>query len=256
MIQLRGGAQTADRRLDRVKQFDPRSRGFGIMDAIPGLMPGDGRSWAVSEHLDQGREGACVGFGVTHELAAYPRAVPALDAQFANAIYREARKIDPWPGEDYEGTSVLAGVKVAQRLGYFREYRWCFSVEEIMLAVAHEGPVVVGTNWHESMYEPDASGRVHITGEPIGGHCYLIRGIALNPRGWGLAIDEPVLRFRNSWGPDWGRNGDGFITVSDWREFLHPEGEAVVFMGRHKRPQVASFATERQPVTEPHHWHA
>lgn len=240
LTRLRDGSQTADRRLDRIKQQDPRSRAFGVDAVLP-----DGerraRSWAVDERLDQRNEGACVGFGITHELASYPKAAPGLSAAFATALYQEAKRRDPWEGEDYEGTSVLAGVQAAQDAGWFSEYRWCFSVEDMLRTLAHEGPIVVGTNWHESMYDPSLAGLVRPSGEVIGGHCFLVRGFQTRPdehlRREG--VNEPVLRFRNSWGPEWGRNGDGFITVADYEEWLMPEADQVVFMGRRRHPSVA-----------------
>lgn len=252
-VELRDGSVTLDPRLDRIKHQDSRSRHYAVAAAVPtDIRPS--RSWAVDERLDQGYEGACVGFGVTHELAAYPKATPDLDYAFAMAIYNEAKRIDPWPGEDYEGTAVLAGAKAAQARGYFDEYRWCFSVEDMLRALSNEGPVVVGTNWTDSMYDPSPAGLVDPSGEVIGGHCFLIRGYQLRPdehlRAEG--VTEAVFRFRNSWGPGWGRNGDGFITVSDYEKYLLPEGDQVVFMGRHKRPATEPLGT---PVTEPHHWH-
>jgi hypothetical protein len=62
--------------------------------------------------LDQGKEGACVGFAWSHELAAYPVRVEVDDEFARSKIYAEAQKIDEWPGEAYHGTSVLAGAKV------------------------------------------------------------------------------------------------------------------------------------------------
>jgi Papain family cysteine protease len=228
-IELRDGTQTDDPRLDRLEFQDPRSLDFPISAVVPEEIV-KGRTWSTPAWLDQGREGACVGFGVSHELAAYPAAVAGIKDAFAFDIYREAKKIDPWPGEDYEGTSVLAGVKIAQQRGYFDSYRWCFSVEDILRALSHEGPVVVGTNWHRSMYYPAPSGLLKPDGDVVGGHCYLIRGFQLKPR----FASEPVLRIRNSWGRDWGADGDAFITLSDYEKHLLPGADQVVFVGRHK----------------------
>lgn len=216
--------------LDRIPFFDPRSLDYPITAAVPAEIT-HGRSWSVPAWLDQGQEGACVGFGVSHELAAYPAAVPGLDYNFALGIYTAAKKIDPWPGEEYEGTAVIAGVKVAQARGYFDTYRWAFSVEDICRALSHEGPVVVGTQWYEGMYEPDRNGLVRPgVGPVVGGHCYLIRGFQMKP----TFVGEPVFRIRNSWGRSWGKDGDAFITFSDYEKYLLPQGEAVIFMGRHK----------------------
>ncbi len=247
---LRDGAETQDPRLDRLVQFDERSRDFPISAVIPPTIT-RGRSWYVQPRLDQGQEGACVGFGVSHELAGWPAPVRGIDDAFAQEIYREAQKIDPWPGEEYSGTSVLAGVKIAQQRGYFGTYRWCFSVEDILRALAHEGPVVVGTVWKDGMYQPDSSGLIRPGGgEVVGGHCYLIRGFALDPsRGnWPVSLKEPTFRIRNSWGGDWGRAGDAFITVADYERYLMPDSDAAVFVDRHRvaKPSVVTTGSHRR----------
>ena len=244
-FELRDGSQTTDPRLDRLRQFDERSRAFPVAAVIPPTIT-RGRTWSVPPRLDQGREGACVGFGVSHELASYPAAVPSLTNDFAHNLYKQAQKIDPWEGENYEGTSVLAGVKVAKSWGYFDEYRWCFSVEDMLRALSTEGPIVVGTDWYDSMYSPQASGLVKPgQGSVIGGHCWLIRGFQLKP----TFASEPVFRARNSWGGDWGVSGDFFVTVSDYEKHLMPGGEQVVFMGRHK--YVSTPAAQGTRFTDP-----
>lgn len=236
-IKLRDGSTTADRRLDRIPQFDERSRNFAIAEVVPSDIRG--KTWGQpGPRLDQGHEGACVGFGVTHELLAWPAPVSptTATAKFAReAIYWEAQRNDPWAGGAYpgaspfsEGTSVLEGVKAAQRLGYYGEYRWAFTVEDIMRAVSHEGPVVVGVDWYEGMDRYNAAGLVHPTGSVRGGHCFLIRGLILKPTLAGRTGYGPLFRCRNSWGIDWGVNGDFYIPVEEYAEKLLSNGEAVV----------------------------
>lgn len=243
---LRDGSSVEDIRLDRLVQFDERSREFPVAAVLPEEIK-HGRTWSVPAYLDQGSEGACVGFGISHELAAYPAAVPGLNYSFAFNLYKSAQRIDPWPGENYSGTSVLAGVKVAQSMGYFDSYRWAFSVEDILRALSHEGPVVVGTMWNESMYSPRPDGLLEVGNDKIvGGHCYLIRGFQMKPRLKG--VNEPVLRIRNSWGKDWGVKGDAFIRLSDYEKYLLPDGEAVIFMGRHKTVSRPVAVTRRESI--------
>jgi hypothetical protein len=234
---LRDGTEVEDRRLDRLVHYDERSLAFPISAVVPEQPVS--KTWGIpGAILDQGVEGACVGFGVTHELAAYPAAATGLDGRFARErIYWEAQHNDPWPGGSYpdaspryEGTAVIEGVKAAQRLGYYEEYRWAFSVDDVIRAVGHEGPVVVGSKWWTGMDNPSSSGLVAPTGTPRGGHCYLIRGVLLKPR-W---TEGPVLRIRNSWGIDWGVRGDCFIKAADFAKLLADGGEAVVPMRRHK----------------------
>lgn len=222
---LRDGSETADRRLDRLVQFDERSRNFGVAEVLPEGFKS--KTWRLHERLDQGREGACVGFGTTHRIAALPISFGGASYDYAYKLYKAAQKLDPWEGENYEGTSVLAGVKAAKALGHFTEYRWCFTIEDYMRAVANEGPVIVGSHWLDSMWDPDERGLLDTSGKSVGGHCYIIRGLTLSPRGIRQGVG-PVFRITNSWGPDWGEGGEAYITVEDFERNIMPGGEGVV----------------------------
>lgn len=216
---------------------DPRSLNYPIRAAI-GTVEEKPRTWGLGPVLDQGREGACVGFGWTAELAASPSPDPyltfALGNQFASTLYREAQHVDEWPGEDYEGTSVLAGAKVVHAGGFIGSYRWCFSVEDLRDAVIAEGPVVIGIPWYESMYYARSTGMVDISGPMVGGHCLLVHGYhpAMRINGEGWFERHRVFRVRNSWGTGWGDGGSGFIRYEDMRDLLANYGEACIPMDR------------------------
>lgn len=247
-VQLRGGHTAEDRRLDRLPSFDERSRSFPIREVIPT----DLRSvaWRCDPRLDQGQEGACVGYGWSHELAAVPAVVTGVTNQFAREhVYWEAQKIDEWDGgaypgasPQYEGTSVLAGAKVVQGLGLMDEYRWAFGLDEAMRAISHAGPIVVGTYWLDSMFDPRPSGLLEVdTGSGIaGGHCYMVRGLRLSGylKGEGY-LKQPLIRMRNSWGVGWGLDGDAFMKASDFSTLLSMEGEVCVPVGRQKGTATA-----------------
>ena len=231
-VLLKGGHETEDPRLDRVPEFDERSRSFPIAAVVP--EPLRSRSWPCPLVTDQGREGACVGHAWTHELAATPIAVRDLSSAYANGLYREAQRIDEWPGEDYSGTSVLAGAKILAGRGYMAEYRWAFGIDDVLRAISHAGPVVLGIPWLDSMYEPRPDGMLDCSGRSIGGHAILARGLLL--RRWFIGSDPwPVVRLRNSWGSDWGLGGDCFIPVADLERLLADRGECCVPVGR-RRP--------------------
>lgn len=249
LIQLRDGSETADRRLDRLMQFDEKSRSFAVADILPDHFRS--KTWALHARLNQGPDGACVGFGNTHRIAALPISFSKASDDYARMIYHEAQRIDPWPGEDYEGTSVLAGVKVAQRLGHFSQYRWCFTIEDYMRAVANEGPVIVGSWWDYSMFDPDERGLLHPDGRHAGGHCYILRGLTLEPRGI-LRGAGPVFRITNSWGPEWGVNGEAYMTVEDFERYMMPDGEgAVPTEQRLPRQAEDKYFQGRMPELEP-----
>lgn len=97
--------------------------------------------------MDQGNEGACVGFGAS-------RAMMLLNRRRYDAfwLYHEAQRVDEWPGENYSGTSVRAAMDVLRDIGHRRWHRhrsdthihepdpgegisanrWATSVDEIM----------------------------------------------------------------------------------------------------------------------------
>jgi len=237
---LRDNSTVTDPRLDRLVQFDERSKNFPIMKLIPeAKRKFRSYTWRCNTCLNQGPYGSCVGHGIAHELAARPSEVPGMTTKYAKEeIYWKAQMEDPWPGGDYpnaspkyEGTSVLAGVKVAQRLGWFDSYYWAFSLEELIYGVGHRGPAVLGTYWFDGMMQPDEKGLIHPEGGKAGGHCYLVKGVDIN---------RELLRILNSWGKPWGIDGECYITFDDMRYLLELQGEAVFFEKRHKVPRITA----------------
>ena len=137
----------------------------------------------------------------------------------ALSIYRRARQLDGWPGEDYDGTSVLAGAKAAKERGRLVSYRWGFSLDDLILAVGYTGPAVLGVNWYEGMFDTDSSGYVRATGSVAGGHAILCRGVSVRTRSFLL---------HNSWGRSWGRDGCARITFDNMARLLREDGEACI----------------------------
>lgn len=237
---------TVLRTLDWVSKHDPRSRDYPIRELIGENVKRRYKAWgSPRERLDQGSEGACVGFGWTHELLASPaRAVLGYDAhEFARNVYRGAQRIDQWPGEDYDGTSVLAGAQTVQRAGFIGGYRWSFGIDDTLdtlCAPASEGggPVVIGIPWYDSMYQTRPGGLVEVGGSLVGGHCLVLTGyhpgIRIREEGWLKRFE--VVRWRNSWGRHYGRRGDGYIRVEDLAALLDQQGEACVPVGRVRKP--------------------
>ncbi len=223
--QLRGGQITLDRRLDRIPFFDPRSKEFPIRELIDPTNQRRTRHWECLAHLDQGAEGACVGFGCTHELISEPVAVEGLDALSARAVYRYAQTIDGVPGEDYEGTFQIAGMETVRRQGYIDGYYWAFGMEDLIMGLSHKGPAVIGISVYEEMMTPDSDGFIRPRGRKVGGHCLLVKGIDVE-------VELAVLH--NSWGDDWGIGGDCYIAWEDLEWLLNNDGEAAFFVGRHK----------------------
>lgn len=204
--------------LGRLPQFDPRSRAFPIRTLLP-ERPRRSYTWRVGVNLDQDDQGACVGFGWAHELAARPVVVAGITDADGFAIYREAQKLDAWPGEDYEGTSVLAGALAVRARGNISEFRWAFGEPDLALTVGYHGPVVIGVNWWTGMFWPDAGGYLNPVGQVEGGHCVLVCG---------YSVKRDAYRIHNSWGASWAMGGEALIRRGDMVSLLADGGEGCV----------------------------
>jgi hypothetical protein len=222
VTRIKHGREPDDPRLGRIAQWDPNNAAWPIRSVLPVAAPLEKRTWRLErrDKLDQLNEGSCVGHGWAHRINAAPRR-RHLTHMDAVAIYRGAQRLDEYPGEepDVSGTSVIAGAKFCQRIGRVDIYRWCLTLDDVLAAISHEGPVVMGTEWRSGMWEPDAKGYVHVTGKVAGGHCYLARGI--DP-------DRERVRCTNSWGLGYGISGDFYLSFDDLGKLLEAEGEAVV----------------------------
>lgn len=214
-IQLKNNVITYDPRLDRIEQFDERSRNFPIRELLPPKNPRS-YTWSCYAYLDQGSEGACVGFSWSHELAARPKVVLSMNNAGARALYKEAQLHDEWPGENYSGTSVIAAAKVLKSRGKILEYRWGFGLDDALMALSYKGPGVAGLNWYEGMMQPDSRGFIHPTGSVVGGHAIMINGIS---------VTKKRVALRNSWGSDWGFGGNCYMSFEDFGRLLAEQGE-------------------------------
>lgn len=207
------------RTFDRRIHYDPRSRDFPVR-ALLEDKPLRSYTWGVPVRLDQGSEGACVGFAWGHELAARPKVHGLVTNPLARAVYHSAQLIDPWPETPpEEGTSVLAGAQTMKERGYLGEYRWCFSLRDLQLTVGYLGPVVLGIWWWTGMFDTDSAGYVHRTGVREGGHATLCNG---------YSVPSGRFKLTNSWGAGWGRNGECYVSDADMQLLLSDEGEACV----------------------------
>jgi len=212
---------THDPRLDCIPEFDERSRAFLVRDLVEPDAEVITKLWPLETQLDQGNEGACVGFGFSHELAAEPFPVEDVTDAKARNIYKRAQQLDEWPGTNYEGTSVLAGAKTCKEGKFLEAYFWATSAREVAQAISHVGPVVIGINWLAGMENTDDAGFIHATGAVRGGHCVCLHGVTNK---------DGTIWFtgKNSWGSGWGRDGGFFITESDLQILVESNGALCV----------------------------
>lgn len=211
--------------LGRLVQHDPRSRNF------PADRTRTPKSilWAhTAPVLDQGDLGSCTG-NATAQLLNTVRFTHARDVvgktylaeDDAVQIYELATQLDTIPGTyppDDTGSSGLAAAQAGQRLGYFSQYQHAFGFDHFTSAIQNQ-PVIVGTDWYDSMFQPDARGKVSVSGSVVGGHEYLVLGINVSAR-------EVICL--NSWSNTWGVNGRFRISFSDFTKLLNSGGDVTV----------------------------
>lgn len=212
------GISGADRTFDWAPFYDERSRNYGIAETLRGTTQPRTKVWQGAPHLNQGREGACVGYAWAHEGGADPIR-KSVNRTVAQSIYNRAKQLDAWPGTNYEGTSVLAGAKAVKERGWMTEYRWAFNLNDALLALSWKGPFVLGCDWHRDMVNPGPRGYIVPTGRTIGGHAVLVKAIN---------VQYNRVTIHNSWGTSWGMNGDAYLSFSDLGKLITAGAEICI----------------------------
>lgn len=216
------------RKLGRRRAVDPKDKLFRMAAVLPRRPPVSSRFWVLSDILDQGNTPRCVAFSWgqmiqcsptrTKLTAAAKRQKYASPESFLSELYKNAQRIDEWPGEDYDGTSVRAGAKVLETWGYLSEYVWAWDADTVRLHVLARGPVVVGTWWYRSMFWPHLTGGyLKAEGARDGGHAWLVHGYSLKRK---------AFRMVNSWGANWGERGKAWVDFAVMERLLSEDGEA------------------------------
>jgi hypothetical protein len=218
--------------LGRIPSFDERSRDYPIRALSVG--PIRTKTWRRPLALDQGNTPQCVGYSLwgayntgpltsTYSLTKRHSITPT-------DIYNGAQTLDEWPGTDYEGSSVLGGVKWLKANGFISEYRWCFSLDDVLTTLSNVGPVVVGTDWLTEMFngpDPDPGRTASLAnalpclGDVAGGHAWELHGIN---------VTEQIVIATNSWSPSWGDEGRMYVKWDDLQRLLDNQGEALVIL--------------------------
>lgn len=221
--------------LGRIYAPDPRDRRFTLdatrLKAIPkALEPGVKRRtlpWKRGPVLDQGQSSECTVFAA----AGFLQCAPRLHAkglgwnrlQFTD-FYHAAQRIDEWPGEGYDGTSERAVQKILQDAGFISEYLWIADEDIAREYLLTRGPLLLGSDWFDSMFTPSAKGAyVEPAGSLAGGHETVVR--------WYYGPSHrkypDTYELINSWG-QWGDAGLFRLKADAFRYlFLQLNGDLV-----------------------------
>jgi len=243
-----------DPRLGRHVLHDSRSLNFQV-DAAPIDSLPNAKWQHYIPVLDQGSLGSCTGNAATGCLGAgefwdtvkdknlLASTDGQLDEQFAVGVYGDATKLDPWPGAyppQDTGSDGLSVAKVLLSRGLISGYQHATSLEAALTALSKQ-PVIVGTEWLNDMFRPDADGRLHLSGSVAGGHEYLLDELDVtNKRIW----------MCNSWNTQWGLSGRAYFTYDDFAKLLTAQGDCTVFVPITKPAPTPTPPTPTPPTPE------
>jgi hypothetical protein len=244
----RGLGRIAPRDRDNDEQFLMR-RALGA----PGTPLPTRRSWRIgSTALHQGDTHTCVGHAWRNFLRCAPLQTEKAGPSSFD-IYRKAVIVDEFRSNDDEsrlpdgdpglasGTTVRAGAKAVMEFGRLKSFLWAFALQPGVEWVLTKGPVVLGTDWWSSFFQPDDENIVHLKANAsiAGGHAYLWRGVDMKR---GLALCT------NSWGDEWGKSGDFYIPLRDLERLISDNGEACTAV--EKRWTAKSVTPPRQSTPQ------
>jgi len=192
--------------------------------------------------LDQGREGACTGFGMAAVInyLLWRRSPTDSERVSMRMLYHMARIYDEWDGEDYDGSSCRGAMKGWHRHGVTTDAIWPYrrpnghvefigpsggweqdaaarplgayyrigknSIADMQSAIHEVGAIYCSADVHEGWFL-DACEELPIMKikKKAGGHAFALVGYNAD----GFIV-------QNSWGPDWGWHGFAVMTYSDW----------------------------------------
>lgn len=216
----------------------------------------------------QGKTSTCVDHGGVHFLKCAPRRTRSekiLPAQFS--LYRKCVAIDEWTSNDHEataepsglnsGTSVRALMKVLVAEGFIEGYGWEFTYSPASEWVRRNGPVIVGTNWYESMFNLTREGFAKISPTTTGtslGHCYLWvgsntkRGIDLWANSWEKwGIDRRAFTSKPGAVTLANSTQRGFFMTAaeDTERLIHEDGEIAAATEKRWKPKTITLPLPR-----------
>ena len=194
------------------------------------------RNWTRKLWLDQGREGACTGFGAAHCLGIGMKSWQLLDSD-AQQFYKWAQYEDRWVGENYVGSSVQGAMAGLKKYNIINGYWWIETPEEFKAALSRYGAIEIGSTWKSGMWKPDSDNMIHNTGSIEGGHAYCVGA---------MDLVRNRARIDNSWGKNrWGVAGSAWIDLDELFSLIFDEaGECAL---PRKKVYTGSLLTPPRP---------
>lgn len=182
------------------------------------------RHWSNTMRLDQGSEGACVGFSWSQAYNSQPK-MHYINNDTAYDIYCEATYHDDWPESNCKnssGTSVRAGAEELLKRQMIKEYAFVYDLEQMAMWILNFGPVVIGCNWYTGMDQPSYENGYELkpSGSLRGGHAIEVDGCWWKVSGWA----DNWFRVLNSWGSRWGDNGRAWISQKNLQTLFNQRG--------------------------------
>jgi hypothetical protein len=168
-----------------------------------------------SSPLYQGETGHCGGFSMADWGICSPTNTMYTNDN-GHDFYYKCKIVDGEPGNE-DGSCIRSAAKVLKSLKKIEAYAFASSVDEIKWWLLNKGPVIAGTLWTNDMFIPDFNNRIRPTGEPVGGHAYLLTE-------W---TEDNYIGIQNSWDGYWGVNGKAYISATDFTSLFVYDGEAM-----------------------------
>ena len=203
--------------------------------------------------LDQGKEGACTGFGLAAVINLLNRQGDGDGFRASTRmLYEMARKHDEWPGEDYDGSSCRGAIRGWKNMGVCPDgdpkdaaanpAQWAYKAADDLGGLTVERARAARANTLGAYYRlrPEISdyhaainetGAIYVSARVTDGWSALGRKkytelpeIPVSQDQIGghafavVGYDSRGFIVQNSWGPRWGDQGFGVWTYEDWAE--------------------------------------
>ncbi len=214
----------------------PDSRDHFYQPSLIQLKPVVEPDYGSLKILDQGKEGACTGFGLAAVINMLNQKRDSDIRVSARMLYNMAKKFDRWPGEAYSGSSCRGAIQGWKSMGVCSDELWPYrsedrshltieraknarnntvgayyrlqhNIADFHAALNETGVIYVSANVHSGWWPRNVrGGRIHFRDQPQGGHAFAVVG-----------YNETGFLVQNSWGPGWGKNGLALWSYEDWQ---------------------------------------